>query len=573
MVIVSTLHIQKHLPEKISPDLVKRSESLRLPSRLIANSILSASTSDQRQIFQVSYPNVAGNYGSAVASQTLLTHTFGNSWGTPATVPYTPPNANFNKIVLTLNTTCLGVQYDRLAHLFLGGVPIWRTSTMEPGGASVLSTFSKDVSLYDSVFQAGGELLFKLDNILNGDVNGSFDVILTASYYHVDSETPTPGIAGILDDTAAPRVFSLTEDPLYDLANDSLNISLPAVNSNTTRMKLMVFTSGNGDEEFWYTNLLNANVQKYSSLGLRGHGPIRTVFVKYNGAVIANVLPQPVIFTGGISPALWSPMVSVSAFDLLPIEIDLTALIPGLQPSDQIEISVGNGDIEDGQIGGEWITAANLLVWENSLVKSTGGKSVQQTFNQKPIVDNEDQDGLNQTITYQTAAQMSSTITYKLINGTQIEVFVSYDTKGSTFNSQFYSSSGGTQLMSQSSDFTKHLTIVGKNGESIVDVKSQYHYPVTVNAVYTGDNNDLTLNLNVANGYTLSVDTPSSNIMKLEDIQNGTSIFVQSSSGNHGTGNNEDTYSLVDNVGKVNYYRHVKVNSNGTYEYDESYGG
>lgn len=573
VVTINTVKIHKHVPEPISPGLVKRSEQLMLPTRLLANSILSASSSNQRTIFQVTYPNVAGNYGPSVARQTLLTHTFGNSWGSPATVTYTPPNVKFNKVVLTLNTTCQGVQFDRLAHLFLSGVPIWRTSTMEPGGAAVFSSFPKDVSIYSDIFQRDGELYFKLDNLITSVYTGSFDTILTADYYYVETPDAIPGIEGILDDTESPKVLSLTSEPLFDLSNDSLNISLPALNSNTTRLKLRIFTSGNGDEEFWYTNALNAVVADNPSAGLRGHGPIRTVLVKYNGQVIANTFPQPVIFTGGISPALWSPMVSVSAFDLEPIEIDLTALIPGLQPSDKIEVAVGNGDVEDGQMGSEWITAANLLVWENSLVKSTEGKPVQQTFNQHPTVVNDPQGNLNQTVSYEFSAQMSSFITFELVNGTKQDVFVEYDTKGSTLNSQIYLSGGNTQLTSQTSQFNKHLKISKINGDSIIDVNSQFNYPVDVNAEYTQNGSDITMNVNVVNGYDISVDTQSSNLYKILNHQNASSIFIQSSAGNHGSGNNEDTYSLDDHLADVHYFRHVKVYSNGTYEYDESYGG
>ena len=46
-------------------------------------------------------------------------------------------------MVLTLHTEVEGVQFDRLANLFVDGIQVWRTSTIEPGGRKVFSDFKK----------------------------------------------------------------------------------------------------------------------------------------------------------------------------------------------------------------------------------------------------------------------------------------------------------------------------------------------------------------------------------------------------------------------------------------------
>ena len=74
----------------------------------------------------------------------IKNHKFGNSWNQPAVVNFTAPsNISFDAVVLTLHTEVEGVQFDRLANLFVDGIQVWRTSTIEPGGRKVFSDFKK----------------------------------------------------------------------------------------------------------------------------------------------------------------------------------------------------------------------------------------------------------------------------------------------------------------------------------------------------------------------------------------------------------------------------------------------
>lgn len=551
--------------------------------RHLADNGYSVSKGGDREIFEVRYPEFASpSYGESLTSQALLNHYFGDSWGKPAIVDYSPPDIKFNKVVLTLNTTSNGVQYDRLAHFFFDGVPIWRTSTMEPGGHKVHSSFSKDVSDYTSLFKSEGELMFKLDNLMNSRLTGGFNVTLTADYYYdktVERRFGGNSLSGILTDRSVPKVFPLgvgNDDSLHYLPLQDFKVKLPSLNSNTTRLKLSIFTSGNAEEEFWYSNVLNANVNKFKGNGidLFGHGPIRTVLVKYNDQVIANAIPEPVIFTGGLSPALWSPMVSTSAFDLKAIEIDLTALIPSIESSDHLEISIGNGGIEDGLIGSNWITAANLLVWENSIIKSSESSTVKYGFKDDNSIINFGWDGLKQIVTYESKARLASNITYELVNGTSYEVSVSLDTLGTISNIQTYSKDGTHQVLAHNSGFDKHFKIVDIEGTTVVDFDNKFKYPLLLDMNLSEIADDISYDIKVVNGLTVQVDTPSYRVLKLEDVQNGTSVFTISPSGNHGSGKNEVRYKLDNDRADIHYYRHVKVDNDEGIDYDfESFDG
>ena len=67
-----------------------------------------------------------------IKHQTLMVHTFANSYGAPFVGPYAPPSCNFNRVTFNLTVTSAGRQYDRLAVAYFGSTEIWRTSTAEP---------------------------------------------------------------------------------------------------------------------------------------------------------------------------------------------------------------------------------------------------------------------------------------------------------------------------------------------------------------------------------------------------------------------------------------------------------
>lgn len=107
-----------------------------------------------QEVLSVAFPlKPEKKYGKPVYESVLIDNVF-DSWGKPLVHKFVPPkDVEFNRVVLTLKTSVDGVQYDRLAHLYVNGAEIWRTSTIEPGARSVFSEFKKDVSAYTTLFQ------------------------------------------------------------------------------------------------------------------------------------------------------------------------------------------------------------------------------------------------------------------------------------------------------------------------------------------------------------------------------------------------------------------------------------
>lgn len=453
---------------------------------------------------EVSYPYVPNpSYGNPVYSGVLLEHTFANSWEKPALVTFTPPaGVLFNKVVLTLNTSVGDYQYDRLAHLFVGGAEIWRTSTIEPNGGIRFSIFKKDVTPYASLFQTETPVLFQLDNIVSSTLKGAFDIQLSIDlYYSLEPALGSDDDTGVQQAVSlagqynifsvakpADKVYPLVESsspgvpPLVDIPLQTFVVDLPTVPNNTTRLRLSVFTSGNGDEEFWYTNVLDTYANIYPNNTLLAHGPTRFINIYVDDQRIVSQTPHPVIFTGGISPDFWMPIVSNNAFDLKSYDVDVSGLLPYLwensnsSSSHSLRIELSNG--LDGEIGKDWTTSANLLAYESDqVVKSRGSViSIESPTTSNSVGSYED-DVFAQVVNAKLGGVFSSNLAFTLKSGTTINTTFKHVTHGEISNIQAYLNEGNLEYVTHVGHNHRHLSIVLATNDVIFELDSTVSFP------------------------------------------------------------------------------------------------
>lgn len=127
---------------------------------------------------------------------------------------------------------------------------------------------------------------------------------------------------------------------------------------NAKRIMLELYVSFHGDDEFWYSNPPTSYLEANNLPTKRGNGAFREVFVRIDGNIVASDIPFPVIFTGGINPLFWEPVVAIGAFDLPSYEFDLTPFLGFLLDgkTHSFELGVANAI-------GFWLVDANLHVW------------------------------------------------------------------------------------------------------------------------------------------------------------------------------------------------------------------
>lgn len=222
----------------------------------------------------------------------------------------------------------------------------------------------KDMTAYASLMKMDQTIIFELGNLVDDTYTGSFNATLTATFY---SPTPMPLVpeefSGPADVILAISHLSDQNQPTYyRLPQDRARkpISLPP---STIRATVSISASGNAAEEFWYTNVPDGFTDTFGAENsLPGHSPFREVQLLADGVLLGVAWPFAVIFTGGINPALWQPIVGISAFDIPEYEIDITPFLPLLlQPEPPIfEIKLVAWD---ASIDTDWIVSGRVFVW------------------------------------------------------------------------------------------------------------------------------------------------------------------------------------------------------------------
>ncbi|KAL0303895.1 UNVERIFIED_CONTAM: Peptide-N4-(N-acetyl-beta-glucosaminyl)asparagine amidase A [Sesamum radiatum] len=127
---------------------------------------------------------------------------------------------------------------------------------------------------------------------------------------------------------------------------------------NTYRAVIEVYVSFHGNDEFWYSNPPDSYIELNGLSTKRGHGAYREVLVKLDDNVVGSVVPFPVIFTGGINPLFWEPVVAIGAFDLPSYEIELTPFLGMLLDGKVHYFGLGVADAISF-----WLVDANLHLW------------------------------------------------------------------------------------------------------------------------------------------------------------------------------------------------------------------
>ncbi|KAK6335074.1 hypothetical protein TWF718_010516 [Orbilia javanica] len=331
---------------------------------------------DLTEFFQLYKPPLAplsntasphDDFTGEACSSLILQHEFINSYGKPGVAQYSPPppSCEWNTVYFHLYTTSKGRQYDRLAFLFFDSTELWRTSTAEPIPNGISFQYTKDVTAFTSLLRGNGTIIFDMGNMVTDVLTGTFSVTLTAHYFKLDlppqqkeADVIVP-LSRMQGSNGQPSHFVLPND------NAKTSISIP---ENVKTAKLSIIASGNAEEEFWYTNVPNELVNSFPDNTLLGHSPYREVQVYVDGVMVDAIVPVPTIYTGGINPGLWKPIVCPHAYDLWEADIDITLFVAG-KTSAVIEFKVegltsagGRPEIGGG-IGQDWYVSGRTFFW------------------------------------------------------------------------------------------------------------------------------------------------------------------------------------------------------------------
>ncbi|MFF4349778.1 peptide-N4-asparagine amidase [Streptomyces sp. NPDC001530] len=260
---------------------------------------------------------------------------------TPYKGTYAPPSGcgdRWSKVVLRLDGKVKGRQFDRLGYLHVGGVEIFRTSTPEPSPDGIAWSVEKDVTRYSDTFRQSRDVEMLIGNVVDDTYTGVIDVKVTLTFYEGKPATTPDRVLTLQDGTlTTPR------------------------NSERVVAEVYATGSGGGCEEYWYLTV--PDPAPYSCRADKG--PYREVQIKVDGQLAGIAEPFPTVWTGGWSnPFLWYVIPGPRAFDIKPIEYDLTPFAGLLNDGRPHRVDVSVVGVPEGQSG--WSAPVNVLVWQDS---------------------------------------------------------------------------------------------------------------------------------------------------------------------------------------------------------------
>lgn len=514
-------------------------------------SLASVSRSAVLVDFQVAQPPPLPQDAEQCTIQ-ILERTFGNSYGDPEIVQYTPPTdcgpvGSWAGISLNFTVTSNGTQYDRLGIFTFQNVEIWRTSTPEPTYDGIIWTYLKDVTRYTPLFSEPGTFILELDNIIETGLNGQYATTLHATFYASSAAHPPAPRANTIipvttlanntgDDASVPPIFSL-------------NVTVP---QNAVQIYAELYASGNGDEEFWYYNTANEYLSDLPSGTTYGNGPFREVRMLVDGQVAGVAFPYAVIFTGGIIPSSWQPITSYGALDLPTYFIDLTPFVPVLADGQPHNISIDVVSAEtDHAINDNWYVSGNLQVVTDPSSKPTTGKITVYDVQPYAQTSTTGSVGANGDVNVTVSATRSIHIESEIVSGSGQYTYVTWMQNLEYSNTQYYLDDTYVQNVAQTATGSFLST---HNG--VVSLSDQFSYPLYINLTLLNSEGtefsavfDHSYNRN-------SLPSPFILGSTIAEHQYATGFFVISSEGNYGNGTNNNTFSYVDLKGNT-YYRTV----------------
>ncbi|KAK7943373.1 asparagine amidase a [Apiospora aurea] len=511
----------------------------------------------------------------AACSQTLMVHTFANSYGAPFVGNYTPPNCDFDHVVINFTTLVRGRQFDRTGVMYLGDTEVWRTSTAEPNPSGIRWVWLKDMTPFLSLWKQPQTIIFDLENIVNEQYTGLLNTTLTATFF----KRPSPSRSPSANSTAAGS-YSPPADQIIPITQrlgaqgKPSQFTVPEQNASNTiadfprharRAVFAVDVKGQGNEEFWWSNVPQSAARTFDRTygTYPGYSPWREVQVAIDGQLAGVVWPFPVIYTGGVVPQLHRPIVGIDTFDLREHEIDITPFLPRLcdGKSHTFNISIV-GLVDNGSdqaalsttTESSWYVTGKVFIWLDEDAQSVTTGEIEQVSRSEPSID------FAQKIT-QNATGFNQTLDFALTVSRKLSISASVKTqKGESTAtwSQTLDYSNVGQVFDYGNGEVNTFSITGldqaKSGDEVVAYATNYSYPLFCNQTQVTSpegNLTLTAELNQSLGLEVSGDavfptgleafssTSESRGSRLQTSQNGTAVYHRAADNSFSTGNGQ----------------------------------
>lgn len=206
-----------------------------------------------------------------------------------------------------------------------------------------------------------------------------------------------------------------------------------------------------------------------------GKGSFREVSLSIDGMIAGYAFPFPVIFSGGIVPTAWRPMIAYGAYDQPTYIIDVTPLLPLIAGS-KVDFALGvngQGDCRKKSTYNNWFVSGNVKIWGNDA--ATNGKIIDY---HNPHIE---ETSISHVMPGKHEAEIVTTSNRRFrilsqVNGKNVE----FEQDLNFVNRQYLSKDGGKQRVDQ----VIHGSSRSK-GHGNLDYLDSFSYPLSVTSDYS----------------------------------------------------------------------------------------
>lgn len=261
--------------------------------------------------------------------------------------------------------------------MYLNDTEVWRTSTAEPTEGGIQWTYIKDMSPYLYMWRQPQKVIFDLGNLIDDKYTGAFNTTLTLTFSTVSTAPSSADfivpLSAHRSASNAPSVFTLPEQRALT------TLVLPR---NAYRATISLSACGQATEEFWWSNVPTTAISTFKNTTgeLPGFSPWREVQILIDGRLAGVQWPFPVVFTGGVVPGLWRPIVGIEAFDLREYEVDISpwlgVLSDGAPHDFEIRVVGFSGKAIAEEVGNSWLVTGKVFLWLDEPGRITTGSPI-----------------------------------------------------------------------------------------------------------------------------------------------------------------------------------------------------
>lgn len=227
-----------------------------------------------------------------------------------------------------------------------------------------------------------------------------------------------------------------------------------------------------------------------------------------DGKLAGVVWPFAVIYTGGLSPGLWRPIVAIDAFDQMTYTIDISPFL-GLLCDGRHHIISFKVVGTDAAIMKNWYVSGNLQIWRrNSSARTTGHIVDYIVPDTKFMIDFQNHSTVPRILT--TASRSMQIVSKLSFEGQQTPMYINWTQElsfrndlsiiGQGLGSRLIQSTSGVNIIS-STQTTNSVQLKPDNKEF------QYSYPLSLNSsLAIGLNGAFAIAAAIDHGKTISSD-------------------------------------------------------------------